>query len=239
MIPWEKVDEATAPGGGRWELARRGDEWAIRAGGRLLMSSRSHGSEEALAEVALTRAGRARAVLIGGLGMGFTLREALDRLPAGARVVVSELVPAVVRWNRGPLAALAGAPLEDPRVTVFEGDVLAAAREHPAALDAILLDVDNGPATRQSAVGRPDNGAVYGEAGLRSFAAALAGGGVLAVWSAGPAPEFLPRLAHAGLAASEQVVRAREHGRVRHHILLGVRASRPAGRPRPGAPRRA
>ncbi len=231
MIPWAKVDEAEAPGGGRWELARRGEEWVIRAGGRLLMSSRSHGSEEALAAAALRRTPHPRTVLVGGLGMGFTLRAALDRLPREGRVAICEVVPAVVRWNRGPLAALAGDPLRDPRVEVVEEDVLAAARRRPGAVDAVLLDVDNGPATRASAVGRPENGALYADAGVRTFAAALRPGGVVAVWSAGPAPEFLGALARAGLVPSEEVVAARERGRVRHRILLGAR-------PAPGSPPR-
>src|SRR5512142_3490431 len=116
MRPWETVDRAPAPDGAELVLARRGDEWVVRVAGRILMSSRVHGSEEALAAIGLRRLESRRTVLVGGLGMGFTLRAALDRLPVDARVVVVELVPGLVAWNRGPLAALAGRPLDDPRV---------------------------------------------------------------------------------------------------------------------------
>ncbi len=230
MIAWQTVAEVDAPGGGKWSLVRRGEEWAVRAAGRLLMSSRSHGSEEALARVALERAPRAREVLVGGLGLGFTLRATLDRLPPGARVVVAELVPELVAWNRGPLAPLAGRPLEDPRVRVEVGDVLGCLRASAGRLDAVLLDVDNGPAVARTAVGRPANGALYGAAGVRACRDALRPGGVLAVWSAGPAPEYLRTLSASGLLASEQRVGARGHGGGRRDaVLLGIRA---AGRDR-------
>lgn len=215
---------AQAPGGGRWELARRGDEWVVRADGRVLMSSRSHGSEEALARAALARATRPRTVLVGGLGLGFTLRAALDGLASDARVVVAELVPELVSWNRGPLAALARDPLSDPRVVVVEGDVLSVAAQRPGAFDAVLLDVDNGPTTRGGAVGRRENGALYGVEGAATCAAALRPRGVLAVWSAGPAPDYVRTLSRVGLAASSEAVPARDGGRARHVILLGIRA---------------
>ena len=224
MIAWETVEEASPPGGARWSLVRRGEEWAIRAGGRLLMTSRTHGSEEALAHAALRRAAHPRDVLVGGLGMGFTLRAALDRLPAAARVWVAELVPELVTWNRAWLAHLAGRPLEDPRVRILQADVLSCVRQRPGAFDAILLDVDNGPAARITAVARPANGALYGGPGTRALQAALRPGGVLAVWSAGPAPAYLRRLAEAGLDASQQAARARgDRGGRRDAILLGVR----------------
>lgn len=232
VIAWETVEEAGAPGGARWSLVRRGDEWAIRAGGRLLMTSRSHASEEALAAVALRRVARPRDVLVGGLGMGFTLRAALDRLPSGARVLVAELVPELVAWNRRWLAHLAGRPLEDPRVRVLEADVLSCAAGRQGAFDAVLLDVDNGPATSRTAVGRPANAALYGPAGARALRAALRPGGAVAVWSAGPAPEYLRALAAAGLDASQQAARARSGHR--DAILVGVR---PAGHDRPPARR--
>jgi len=231
VLPWTKVAEARAPGGARWELARRADEWVVRAAGRVLMSSRTHGSEEALARAALARAARPRAVLVGGLGMGYTLRAALDALPAEARVVVAELVPELVAWNRGPLGAAAGHPLADARVEVVERDVLSVAAGRPGRFDAVLLDVDNGPASRSAAVGRPENAALYGVAGAATCAAALRPGGVLAVWSAGPAPEYLKTLGRVGLAASAEVVPAREGGGARHVLLLGVRPG-PGDRPR-------
>jgi spermidine synthase len=230
VIPWTTVASARAPGGGRWELARRGEEWVVRAAGRVLMSSRSHGSEEALARVALARCLRPRAVLVGGLGMGFTLRAALDELPASARVVVAELVPELVAWNEGPLAGIAGRPLQDPRVEVVEADVLSVAARRPSAFDVLLLDVDNGPTGRRGAPGRPENAALYGLEGAATCAAALRPGGVLAVWSAGPAPTYLKTLAHVGLAASAEVVPARAGGGARHALLLGIRTG-PHDRP--------
>ncbi len=234
VLAWETVAEANPPDGARWCLVRRGDEWAIRAGGRVLMTSRTHGSEEALADRALRRVPRPSDVLVGGLGMGFTLRAALERLPPGAHVWVAELVPELVAWNREWLAHLAGHPLEDPRVRVLELDVLSCVRRRQRAFDAILLDVDNGPAARMTAVGRPANAELYDPSGARALHAALRPGGVVAVWSAGPAPAYLRTLAAAGLEASQETARARgDRGGRRDAILLGVR---PGGHDRgPGA----
>ncbi|MGC4001541.1 MAG: hypothetical protein QM767_30410 [Anaeromyxobacter sp.] len=236
MIAWEIVERAEQPGGGELVLARRGQEWAVRAGGRVLMTSRVHGSEEALAALALERAAQARAVLLGGLGMGFTLRATLDRLPGDARVIVAELSPALVAWNRGPLADLAGRPLEDSRVRLQVGDAAARIREARGAWDVILLDVDNGP----EAVARPANAGLYGNPGIRACRDALRGGGVLAVWSAGPDAAYQARLERAGLSAEVRTVTARgEAGGVRHTVFL---ASKPASRPnqpRPAPARRA
>ncbi|HET6921837.1 MAG TPA: hypothetical protein VFI16_01695, partial [Anaeromyxobacteraceae bacterium] len=145
MQPWETIGRTRAPDGTALALARRGQEWVIRCGGRVLMTSRAHGSEDALAALALERARRRRTILIGGLGLGYTLRAALDRAPADARVVVAELVPEVVAWNRGPVAHLASRPLDDPRVRVQFRDVAAVVAEARGAFDAILLDVDNAP----------------------------------------------------------------------------------------------
>ncbi|XXF79326.1 hypothetical protein P2318_06125 [Myxococcaceae bacterium GXIMD 01537] len=223
MKPWETLDTAPAPGGGELVLARRGEEYALRVAGHVLMTSRTHGSEEALAEQGCAPlADRARPrVLVGGLGMGYTVRAALDRLGPGASVTVAELVPAVVRWNRGPLAPLAGRPLEDPRVTVVEGDVGAVLRDaasHP--FDAVLLDVDNGPA----ALTRPENARLYGAGGLALARAALKPGGLLVVWSAAPDAAFPRKLRDAGFEAQvvEVPVRAKAGGR---HVLF-------VGRPR-------
>jgi spermidine synthase len=223
VIPWTTVEQAEVPGGGGWELARRGAEWAIRAGGRVLMSSRLHGSEEALARAALARVRRPRAVLVGGLGMGFTLRAALDALGPEARVTVAELVPALVAWNRGPLAPLAGRPLADARVEVVEGDALSILGRRREAFDAVLLDVDNGPAGRGGVVGRAENATLYVSAGVQTCAAALRPGGVLAVWSAGPAAAYLRELRRAGLDPAEESAAARgARGGARHAILIGV-----------------
>ncbi|ABS25933.1 spermidine synthase [Anaeromyxobacter sp. Fw109-5] len=221
MIPWQTVDRARAPDGAELVLARRGEEWAVRAAGRVLMTSRAHGSEEALAAEALGRVAAPRDVLVGGLGLGFTLRAALDRLPRGARVVVAELVPALVAWNRGLIGHLAGRPLDDPRVQVAEGDVLGRLAAD-AAWDAILLDVDNGPA----ALAHPANDRLYGEAGVRACHRALRPGGALAVWSAGQDPRYLARLERAGFAAEAVVAPARgPSGGMRHAVFVGVRGA--------------
>ncbi len=227
MLPWETVARAAGPDGAEWVLARRGDEWVVRAAGRALMSSRQHGSEEALAAIALDRMARARdrrhapKVLVGGLGLGFTLRAALDRLPADARAVVAELVPALVEWNRGPVADLAGRPLEDPRTRLQQGDVLARISEARGAFDAILLDVDNGP----SAISHAANDRLYGDRGVAACRDALRAGGVLGVWSAGPDERYRARLEKAGLAVEIHAVPAREGTArgSRHVVLVGVK----------------
>jgi spermidine synthase len=219
--PWETVDRARAPDGAELVLARRGDEWVVRVAGRVLMSSRVHGSEEALARLALERVARPRTVLVGGLGLGFTLRAVLERLPPDARAIVAELSPALVAWNRGPIADLAGRPLEDPRVRLQVGDVRARIAEARGAFDAILLDVDNGP----SALARPDNDALYGKAGIAACRDALRSGGVLGVWSAGPDRAYRERLERAGFEVDEVTVPARGAGAggVRHVVFVAAR----------------
>jgi spermidine synthase len=230
MIPWRRLDSATLPGEARpLVLYQRDTEFVIRVGPVALMSSAAHGSEEALAELACARIeGRAGArVLVGGLGLGFTLAAALAHLAASARVEVAELVPAVVEWNRGPLAHLAGRPLEDPRVTVWEGDVAERIRGKRSPLDAILLDVDNGP----DGLTVPANDWLYSAPGLRAILSALREGGVLGVWSAAPDRAFTRRLEQAGFAVEEQVVRARKAKGGRHTLWLGTR---PGARARRG-----
>ena len=222
MIPWELLGEARVAGDGkRLSLYRRDREYSIRlgGGGGELMNSRSHGSEEALAGLGCAGlADRVHAhVLIGGLGMGFTLATALARLGAAARVTVAELVPEVVAWNRGPLGELAGHPLRDPRVVVHEGDVARLIDDAPPrSYDAILLDVDNGP----EGLTRTDNDWLYGCEGLAAAYAALRAGGVLAVWSAGHDPAFTGRLLKAGFDVEERRVRARGSRGARHVIWL-------------------
>ena len=202
-------------------LYQRDTEFVIRVGAVALMSSAAHGSEEALAELACSRiAGRVGVrVLVGGLGMGFTLAAALRGVAADARVELAELVPAVVEWNRGPLAHLAGRPLEDVRVAVWEGDVAERIRGARGTFDAILLDVDNGP----DAFTVKANDRLYSPAGLRASFAALREGGVLGVWSVAPDREFMGRLSQAGFAAEEQVVRARRGKGGRHTLWLATR----------------
>lgn len=226
MIPWRPLGEATVPGeDAPLRLFQRGDEFAIRIGAKALMSSLAHGSEEALGEMACARvADRSDVrVLIGGLGMGFTLAAALKHLAPGARVVVAELIPAVVAWNRGPLAHLAGHPLADPRVSVLEGDVSDSIRASRVAYDAILLDVDNGP----NGLTRATNDWLYSIAGLRSAFAALREGGMLGVWSVQPDPEFTRRLAQAGFEVEEEIVRARRTKGGRHTLWIATRRGGP------------
>lgn len=220
MKPWELLGEARMPDGTDMKLQRRDTEYVIFAGGSILMSSRMHGSEEALAAFACERA-RTRdepCVLIGGLGMGFTLRATLDLLPASATVVVSELQPAVVAWNRGLLGPLADHPLDDERVRIEERDVAMTLQSGRAQFDAVILDVDNGP----DAFTTTTNARLYGDAGLATIRAALKPGGVLAVWSAWEDRKFQQRLRYGGFTVRVERVRARlKKGGPRHTLFLG------------------
>jgi spermidine synthase len=225
MKPWETIDRARVPDGTELVLARRGAEWVVRAGGRVLMSSRQHGSEDALAEMALARVARPRTVLVGGLGLGYTLRAALERVPAEGRVVVAEISPELAAWNRGPVAHLAGRPLEDPRTRLQIGDVAARIAEARGAFDAILLDVDNSPSSMVLA----GNDRLYGRSGVAACRDALRAGGILAVWSAGPDDAYRERLARAGMESEAIPVPARGAGArgARHVLFLARRPGRP------------
>ncbi len=227
MIPWVLLDSAPLPDrGGELRLFQRGEEFSIRitGGGGELMNSRVHGSEEALAELACARlvACERPRILIGGLGMGFTLAAALRSLGPTAEVVVAELLPAVVEWNRGPLGALAGHPLEDVRVRVQVGDVARCLQAQRQAYDAILLDVDNGP----EGLTHPGNDRLYSVEGLSTALTALRPAGVLAVWSAGPDRNFTQRLRKVGFEVEEVRVRARGAVRkgARHTLWLATSA---------------
>ena len=224
MIPWELLDSAPVPGGSETlRLYRRGKEFSIRVDGNELMNSRVHDSEESLAELTCVRLAHRPAprVLIGGLGMGYTVAAALPRLTAQAQVVVAELVPAVVVWNRGVLAGLAGHPLEDRRVSVREIDVARILKTEKQAYDAIVLDVDNGP----DGLTRSGNDWLYTREGLRAAHAALRPSGILAVWSASPEPAFSRLLRQSGFAVEEVTTRARgRKGGSRHLIWLAERA---------------
>jgi spermidine synthase len=218
--PLELLGQALSRDGTVLKLMRRGDEYIILANGKSLMSSRMHGSEEALATFGCQRA-RTLAqphVLIGGLGMGFTLRAALDLLPPDAIVVVAEIVPAVVKWNRGPLGPLAGQPLEDPRVQVEIDDVAVTLESRPGQFAAVLLDVDNGPA----GLAASNNDGLYDDRGIATAFAALKMNGVLAVWSAREDRKFEKRLKHGKFAVEVECVRGRlKKGGPRHTIFLG------------------
>jgi len=222
MIPYRLLDTATEHDT-TLRLYQRGVDFSIRvdkAGD--LMNSRTHHSEDVLAELACKQiAGRdAPQLLVGGLGMGFTLAAALAHSDASARIVVSELMPAVVRWNREYLGIVAGFPLDDERVTVLEQDVSKVMRDHQNGFDAIMLDVDNGP----DAFTRDDNDALYGLRGLNNALDALKPGGVLTVWSAFPDSMFAQRLMKVGFAVDEQRVRAHKNqAGNRHTIWVAVR----------------
>lgn len=221
MRPWELLDTTLVPGDGtQLKLYRRGEEFSIKAGHSELMNSRVHGSEDSLAELACQRL-REHAqprILIGGLGMGFTLASALRHLNANAEVVIAELVPAVIQWNHDLLGHLAANPLHDPRVSIYQGDVGQLIRSSHAQFDAILLDVDNGP----EGLTRKENNALYSPAGLKAAVKALRPGGIFGVWSISPDAAFSKRLQHAGYKVDE--VRVRAHGNKRggrHMIWFG------------------
>ena len=219
MKPWEVLGETRTPDGSLLSLTRRDTEFVIFADGKILMSSRMHGSEEAMAAMAFKRLTGVSepSVLVGGLGMGFTLRATLDLLPPEGRVLVAELIPAVEEWNRGPIGHLAGHPLKDARAQVEIGDVIATLRSSTARFDAILLDVDNGP----DAFTDTTNASLYGDRGLASIRGALTPGGVVAVWSAWEDRRFEQRLKYAGFTVEVERVRARlKRGGPRHTIFL-------------------
>jgi len=217
MIPWIQLDTAKVPGGGgNLRLMQRGSEFSIMAGPIALMNSRRSSSETQLAELACNhlRERRNCRVLIGGYGMGFTLRAALAGLRADARISVAELVPAIIEWARGPMAELTADCLDDPRVDVSlvnVGDLIASAR---ASFDAILLDVDNGP----DGLSRNANDRLYTVRGLKAAREALRPKGVLAIWSAAPDREFVSRLGRAGFTVEEIKARA-NNGRGGRHVI--------------------
>jgi len=215
LIPWVHLDQTALPDGGVLKLARRGDEFSIRLGGAELMNSRLSASEEALATLACGRLFHTSSpnILIGGLGMGFTLRAALGVLGPKARVVVAELLPAVVEWARGPMADLFAGSTDDPRVQVEVVDVEQAIRER--RWDAILLDVDNGPEAMTQAA----NDGLYSATGLAAVRRSLKPGGVLAVWSEGPAPAFVKRLQRGGFEVEEVKVAAHRGKSGRRHVI--------------------
>lgn len=219
MNPWILLDKVNVPGdGGEMKLYQRAFEFSISVKNEELMNSRMHGSEDALAELVCKRLTDRKntRILIGGLGMGFTLGAALAHLGDHAEVVVAELVPAVVQWNRTHLAELAGRPLDDPRVTVRESDVAFVIKEQAEAYDAILLDVDNGP----DGLTQAGNDRLYTHGGLAAAKAALKPGGILAVWSAEPDQSFSKRLMGSGFKMEEVTVRARGTKGRRHTIWL-------------------
>ena len=222
MIPWELLDRAPVPDqDGEVVLYRHDKEYSIRTNQTELMNSRSHGSEEALGELGcghLTASPTPR-VLIGGLGMGFTVAAALRTLGPSGAVIVAELVPAVVAWNRDIFGHLAGHPLRDSRVTVREADVHRVMEEERGGFDAIMLDVDNGP----NALCNKGNQRLYSREGLKTAFSALRKDGVFAIWTAGPDLEFGNRLKRAGFTVEEVNVRGRGRSGGHHMVWLAFR----------------
>lgn len=221
MIRWVHLDTAAVPGdGGELRLMQRGAEYSIMSGSIELMNSRLSGSEQALATLVCERLSDrpASRLLIGGFGMGFTLRAALENLGPKARVTVGELVPAVIDWARGPMAHISGDCLKDPRLTVREGDVGDLVGSAERAYDAILLDVDNGP----EGLSRAANDRLYDAEGLLAARRALTPGGILAVWSSSPDRDFTRRLIKAGFKVEEAPVRATGKRGARHLIWLAT-----------------
>ena len=202
-------------------LARHGDEWVVRVDQQLLMSNRMHDSEIALAERAIDRVNAPRSVLVGGLGLGYTLRAALEHVAADAEVTVVELVAELVEWNRKHLRELNGEPLADPRCRVVIGDVLDVIKRSPGAFDVILLDVDNGP----RALAQAKNQRIYGDSGVRACHAALRPGGIVAVWSRGPSARYERTLRSCAFDVDVQRVSARIGSRAKHVLFLATATS--------------
>lgn len=217
----ELIGTAEVPGGDALRLYRRGDDFIIAIDRNELMSSRMSGSEEALATMTCDRlrSTKAASLLIGGYGMGFTLRAALGALGPDAKIAVAELVPGIIEWARGPMAELAAGCLDDPRVELILGDVSKAIGAATRRYDAILLDVDNGP----DGLTREANEGLYSAAGLATAKAALRPGGILAIWSAAPDARFTRRLTAAGFQVEEVGVRARSNGKGPRHVIWFAR----------------
>ena len=219
MKRWETLATATAPDGSRFELQRHDGNYVITADGFDLMTSYSHGSEDAMMSIACPRPPADACVLVGGLGMGYTLAATLDRMPPGGTVVVSELVPEVVDWNRGPLGPLAKHPLEDPRTELVVGDVADVIRDNESRFDAVLLDVDNSVDSFTLA----GNSWLYTPEGLAAAHRTLRPGGTLAIWSVGTAAAFERTLRKAGFTASTHPVRGRGKRGGHYSVLVGRR----------------
>ena len=217
MTPRELIDIAPVPGGQELKLYRRGADHMIVLDRNELMSSRMSGSEKALAVMTLERLKSRKDphLLIGGYGMGFTLRAALAGLGQGGRVTLVELVPKIIEWARGPMVELAAGCLDDPRVRLIEGDVAAEIASARGSYDAILLDVDNGP----DGLTAPANDRLYSTSGLATATAALKPGGILAIWSAAPDAAFTRRLHNAGFLVDEVAVKARDNGKGPRHVI--------------------
>ncbi len=224
MIPWEEIDRAKVPDDdGEIILRKRGTEFSIRTATTELMNSRLHGSEDALAELTCNRILRKtrQRILIGGLGMGYTLAAALQHSDGDSLITVAELIPAVVRWNREHLGHLAGKPLDDGRVLIQQEDIAETINRKKSTWDAILLDVDNGP----DGLTRKANDRLYGISGLKKAYWALRPGGILSIWSSGTDEQFTRRLKQCQFQTKIVTVRAHKPGKgARHTIWLAIKS---------------
>jgi len=218
MLKWTTVESANV-GGSEFVLARHGGDWVVRVDQRVLMSNRVHDSEIALAEHAIARASDPEAILVGGLGLGYTLRAVLDIVPDDVEITIAELVPELVEWNRKHVGELNDHPLESPRCRVVVGDVYDLIKRSPRTFDVLLLDVDNGPL----ALAQATNQRLYGDAGVRACHASLRPGGVIGVWSAGPNAKYAQRLSRFGFDVEVLHVPARLGARAKHVLFLGTR----------------
>lgn len=216
MLDWDAVEVARIADGGEFVLARCGDEWIVRVDERILMSNLMHNSEDELAKIAIGMADDPREVLVGGLGLGYTLRTALDCVADDAVVTVAELVPELVEWNEKHLRELNGYPLGDSRCRVVIGDVFDTLQRSPAAFDVVLLDVDNGP----SALAQPTNDRIYADWGVRVCHAALRPGGVLGVWSRGPSARYERHLRDGAFDVDVRLVAASLEEESEHVLFL-------------------
>ena len=218
MKPWNTVGEALSPDGTRLELVEHDGEYIIRADDLPLMSTRMHFSEIELARLVCNKLRSGAKVMVGGLGLGYTLRAALDLLPKDGKAVQVELVPEVIEWNKGPLASFAGNPLDDKRSALVQGDVAKAIRGARNEYDSIMLDVDNGPSPLVS----ERNAWLYTDHGLQAIRGALKNGGRIAIWSADDEPRFISRMKRNGFRAEKHLIQAHKgKGGIRHVIFTG------------------
>ncbi|MCX8277037.1 MAG: hypothetical protein OTJ43_02045 [Dehalococcoidia bacterium] len=218
MKPWITVGEALSPDGTRLELVEHDGEYIIRADDLPLMSTRMHFSEIELARLVCNKLRPGAKVMIGGLGLGYTLRAALDLIPKDGKAVQVELVPEVIEWNKGPLAQFAEHPLDDKRTELVQNDVSKVIKNARNEYDSIMLDIDNGPSPLVS----ERNAWLYTDHGLGAIRSALKNGGRVAIWSADDEPRFVSRMKRNGFRAQKHEIQAHKgKGGIRHLIFTG------------------
>jgi len=218
MKPWNTVGKAVSPDGTRLELVEHDGDYVIKADDLPLMSTRMHFSEMELARLVCTKLKSKAKVMIGGLGLGYTLRSALDLIPKDGVVVQVELVPEVIEWNKGPLGPFNNHPLKDTRTEIVQDDISKVIRQSQNNYDSIMLDVDNGPSPSVN----ERNGWLYTDNGLRSIRNALKNGGKVAIWSANDEPRFISRMKRNGFLGEKHRIQAHQgKGGIRHVIFTG------------------